>query len=127
LRREVASPVVIVPPGQTVGGYTNNFPYAIPNPNTTRTNMNIGGNLADPANPGTNIQFVTTTIANPQWGRFTEAWDWGPSSQHPGGAFHLMGDASVQWLADGVNVLSYYAMCTRSGKEPTGDTGAGGQ
>ena len=42
---------------------------------------------------------------------------YGPSSMHPGGAFHLYGDQSVQFLADGIAGPVYVALCTRAGGE----------
>ena len=41
-------------------------------------------------------------------------------SRHPGGAHVLLGDASVQYLADGIDEAVFQALCTRAGGEPTG-------
>lgn len=43
--------------------------------------------------------------------------DWGPSSMHPGGAYHLFGDGSVHFLSDNINVATYIGLCTRAGEE----------
>jgi len=43
--------------------------------------------------------------------------DYGPSSMHPGGAFHLLGDGSVRFIVDGISVDNYVAFCTREGEE----------
>jgi prepilin-type N-terminal cleavage/methylation domain-containing protein len=45
--------------------------------------------------------------------------DYGPSSMHPGGAFHLYGDGSVHFLADDIATAVYVALCTRAGEETT--------
>ena len=43
--------------------------------------------------------------------------DYGPSSMHPRGAFHLFGDGSVHFIVDGISVANYLALCTREGEE----------
>ena len=40
-------------------------------------------------------------------------------SCHPGGAHILLGDASVQFLADGIDEAVFQALCTRNGGEST--------
>jgi len=45
---------------------------------------------------------------------------WGPSSEHPGGAHHLMGDASVQFIQDGVDAAAYRAIITKAGRDTGG-------
>lgn len=102
--------------------------------------LNLGGNQLDPRPGGTPTNRVvfgeTTMITNlartPASGTpsarrvtFRNNWDWGPSSQHSGGAFHLMADSSVQMIADSVQAQAYYAAATRSGKEPPGETATG--
>ena len=43
--------------------------------------------------------------------------DWGPSSMHPGGAFHLFGDGSVHFLTNTISKPMYIGLCTRAGGE----------
>jgi prepilin-type N-terminal cleavage/methylation domain-containing protein len=40
---------------------------------------------------------------------------WGPSSMHPGGVYHLLGDGSVQLLRDDIAPDVYVALTTRAG------------
>lgn len=49
--------------------------------------------------------------------------EYGPSSMHPGGAFHLLGDGSVHFIADGISADNYVALCTREGEEINDDVG----
>jgi prepilin-type N-terminal cleavage/methylation domain-containing protein len=44
--------------------------------------------------------------------------EWGPSSMHSGGAFHLFADGGVRWVSDNIDQRLYLAMVTRAGKEP---------
>ncbi len=73
-------------------------------------------------NPNGNASYTTTM---PFGMTLQHDWEWGPSSQHPGGAHHLMGDASVQFISDGVDVRVYYALTTIQGKEPQTDANLG--
>jgi prepilin-type N-terminal cleavage/methylation domain-containing protein len=43
--------------------------------------------------------------------------EYGPSSMHTDGAFHLFGDGSVHFLRDTISVASYVALGTRAGGE----------
>ena len=43
--------------------------------------------------------------------------DYGPSSMHTGGAYHLFGDGSVHFLSNDIGVTIYLALCTRAGGE----------
>jgi prepilin-type N-terminal cleavage/methylation domain-containing protein len=45
--------------------------------------------------------------------------EWGPSSMHPGGAFHLFADGGVRWVSENIDQRLYLAMVTRAGREPT--------
>lgn len=43
--------------------------------------------------------------------------EWGPSSQHPGGAYHLFADGSVHFVSDNISASIYVAAATRAGRE----------
>jgi prepilin-type N-terminal cleavage/methylation domain-containing protein len=43
--------------------------------------------------------------------------EYGPSSMHPGGAYHLLGDGSVRLVKDNVALAVYVALTTRDGEE----------
>jgi hypothetical protein len=42
---------------------------------------------------------------------------WGPSSMHAGGALHLFGDGSVQFVENRITTFVYEAITTREGAE----------
>ena len=42
---------------------------------------------------------------------------YGPSSMHPGGVMHLLGDGSVRMVVDGIDATAYDALVTRAGAE----------
>jgi prepilin-type N-terminal cleavage/methylation domain-containing protein len=47
--------------------------------------------------------------------------EYGPSSAHSGGAYHLYGDGSVHFLRDAISPASYVALCTRAGGDVVDD------
>lgn len=47
--------------------------------------------------------------------------NWGPSSQHTGGAHHLPCDGSVRFLSENLDVNVYDALATRNGGEVVGE------
>jgi prepilin-type N-terminal cleavage/methylation domain-containing protein len=64
---------------------------------------------------------ATPPVGNPHvMGNFSRDMKWGPSSEHPGGAHHLMGDASVQFITDGVDGNAYRAVLTKAGRDTGG-------
>ena len=46
---------------------------------------------------------------------------YGPSSMHPGGAYHLYGDGSVHFIRDEIQPTAYVAITTRAGNEVVND------
>jgi len=103
----------------------NPNPFPIPRPNS-RTALNYGGGEPDPRGDTTNTANksyylpITAPGGQSAWsglGSSEIAWNWGPSSDHPGGANHLMADGSVKFINDSVDVLSYYSSATRAGRE----------
>ena len=46
---------------------------------------------------------------------------YGPSSQHTGGAHHLMADGAVRFISENVDINTYEALVSRSGGEVVGD------
>ena len=42
---------------------------------------------------------------------------YGPSSMHPSGVMHLLGDGSARMVADGIDATAYDALVTRAGAE----------
>ena len=46
---------------------------------------------------------------------------YGPSSQHVGGAHHLMADGAVRFISENLDVLTYDALSSRSGGEVVGE------
>jgi prepilin-type N-terminal cleavage/methylation domain-containing protein len=46
---------------------------------------------------------------------------YGPSSQHTGGAHHLMGDGAVRFISENIDVNTYDALVSRNGGEVIGD------
>jgi len=47
--------------------------------------------------------------------------EWGPSSEHQGGAFHLYGDGSVHFISENISGDVYVAAATRAGNEVDDD------
>lgn len=132
---QVGSPPTIILPAGTAdpgnGGAINN--YATINVSVTPvpiTNLNNGGGKIDPRNASSRLYYGAASKAGypdaSVWTTLGTNWNWGPSSQHPGGAQHVMADGSVQFIQDGVTARLYYHLCTRGGKEPTDLTAAGG-
>ena len=81
----------------------------------TSVSINYGGNEPNPNGvPPTKVYFQSIFPGVP-----TQVW--GPSSQHEGGAHHLLADGSVHFLGENLDVEVYDALSTRNGDEITGD------
>ncbi len=63
--------------------------------------------------------FDYTAIDSSEAGSIKQTW--GPSSNHTGGAHHLMGDGSVHFLSQNLSVATYDALVSRNGGEVIGD------
>lgn len=110
-------------PAAGVSGSTNTLPYAVINTTLTPIPvpaLNRGGGQTD-QRTGTStpqVYYYGISPGNPFGALSTPSnWQWGPSSQHPGGAHHTMADGSAQFINDAIDVNTYYAMITRAGKE----------
>jgi len=44
--------------------------------------------------------------------------EYGPSSQHAAGAFHLLGDGSVHFISENISERVYVSLATRAGNDP---------
>ena len=75
-------------------------------------------------NPGSSTGPDISLNAFPYYGR--EGYEYyskyGPSSMHPGGAFHLLGDGSVHFIRNEISKDNYVALCTRAGEEVIDET-----
>lgn len=114
------------------GATGNTNQYAIPVPGSLAA-LNFGGGEPDPRatdpNSAAKVYFLPISDAlggQAVWAGLgsndgstndVPAWLWGPSSEHPGGANHLMADGSVTFVNDGIDVITYYSTSTRSGRE----------
>ena len=47
--------------------------------------------------------------------------DYGPSSEHTGGAHHLLGDGSVRFISENISITIYDALASRNGGETIAD------
>lgn len=50
-------------------------------------------------------------------GSWLNNWQWGPSSEHPGGANHSLADASVQFYTSSIDEAVYRALVSRANKD----------
>lgn len=128
--------IAILLPGQDASGPNAQAPrYARPNMNASPrllTNLNLGGGQLDPRKDSPdpdddrlyyfgkgNPVVAPTDLAHLIFiSSDAETWEWGPSSEHAGGAHHLMADGSVQFVQDSIDVPTYYFITTRGGGEP---------
>ncbi|MCA9100666.1 MAG: DUF1559 domain-containing protein [Pirellulales bacterium] len=122
------------PPGRfniiAAGAGSNPKPYITPAADTF-TALNRGGGENDGTSGGSQIYYLlkdkTKYLTLFQGAAFSDNWGWGPSSDHPGGAQHLMGDASVQFVNDGIDKNIYFAVTTTNGREPISLSSQGSQ
>jgi len=68
------------------------------------------------------INYTPYFISTPLYGvNNTIDQTWGPSSQHVGGAHHLLADGSVRFISQNLDVNTYDALVSRAGGEVVGD------
>ena len=108
-------------------------PHDRPNPtaNTSWVALNRGGGEIDNTVYSGGVYFLRrddlnnhqrcTTAGYDFWG---SNWLYGPSSDHPGGANHLMADGSIQYIADGVDKDAYFYLTTRAANDIAGAFGS---
>lgn len=65
----------------------------------------------DPNPPNTAYNVPNTALIS------GSSWQWGPSSEHPGGANHLMADASVQFIQSTIDEAAYRASTSRGSRD----------
>ncbi len=76
------------------------------------TALRYGFNEGDiAASPGVSLNY------SPYFDDGDIVCNYGPSSMHRGGAFHLFGDGSVHFLVDQITPAIYVGLCTRAGGE----------
>jgi type II secretory pathway pseudopilin PulG len=100
--------------------------FDIENPPLPRASLNLGGNEPDPQLPSQTLAFLRQTeldAAGLPGSGFLQDWLWGPSSDHSGGAYHVMGDGSTHFIPDQIDAFTYYSLTTRAGGEPVDDWG----
>jgi len=71
----------------------------------------------DAGNPPTYGQRQVSLNFRPYFIYDNPSSEYGPSSMHPGGALHLLGDGSVQFLSENIDERVYAALATFAGKE----------
>jgi hypothetical protein len=79
--------------------------------------------VARPYDPGNSPTYGLDRIAlnyRPYFDYPDPRSEYGPSSQHAGGGFHLLGDAAVRFVSDTLDDELYAALATRSGHEAGG-------
>ena len=69
-----------------------------------------GGNPPTYAGPEISLNYSPYYPSHPKS-------EYGPSSMHPDGAFHLLGDGSVRFITDDISATNYVGFCTREGEE----------
>jgi len=77
-------------------------------------------NLMSPTLEGTSVSINYTPYFQSIYpGVPTQTW--GPSSLHEGGTHHLLGDGSVRFISENLDVKVYDALATRNGGEVVGE------
>src|SRR5207253_1844655 len=74
-------------------------------------------NTALPYDPDSGVTGAVSLNYTPYYNDGDVTCDYGPSSMHVGGAYHLFGGGSVHFLVDGISPATYVGLCTRAGGE----------
>ena len=138
----------------TSSDWVNTIPIATLRPNTTRkyptaAELDVVGQAAMSAGPSSHrsvagLRWIApgqynsafNTLATPNWrwpslmdcngcGQGDSSGVFPARSRHPGGAMHTMGDASVRFINQTVDLLEYQSLGSANGKEAFSDTTGG--
>lgn len=71
----------------------------------------------DRTNPPSYATTGTSLNYEPYFDYSNPRINWGPSSFHPGGAMHMMGDGSIHFITETIDWQVYVALSTRAGGE----------
>lgn len=75
----------------------------------------------DRTNPPSYASSGTSLNYEPYFDYSNPRINWGPSSFHPGGAMHTLGDGSVHFLSETIDWHVYVSLSTRAGGETLGN------
>ncbi|MCH7686006.1 MAG: DUF1559 domain-containing protein [Planctomycetes bacterium] len=77
----------------------------------------------DASNPPTYAGTEISLNYQPYFDYSNPKSEYGPSSMHPGGVFHLIGDGSVRFISENISASIYVGLATRAGGETDSASG----